>query len=389
VHIAIDASAEVTSADIVRGSSPDEFVGIGADAPQDGSRAIGIEPGGWGIGCYAGARGGVGPDDIHTERVAGFTVVDPEDRYAESNLTCADPYSLDRVIDLRAADDPPSTDSIRDKLTGLMEGDAVREAGYGDAAAFKLGLTYVVQRNGETIARITLGALPGSPLTGAAVEACPGAGIDAAKIVETGGPDTPVPGVAVLRCTTDGTELATPTVQVQADGLHIDATNVARATDIDVAPDGGDGLIGTDAFDGADHREVVLQVPPGPATIACRTPEHGSITGGPAEYPDLFVPIEILDPTGLYVPSELVCGRADQLIIRSESYGGPQSAGASNIRANISGILPTDVVDRAGYPAMPGNLRFWRVVREGEVLARIADPILQGQACRGSGIGGA
>jgi hypothetical protein len=38
---------------------------------------------------------------------------------------------------------------------------------------------------------------------------------------------------------------------------------------------------------------------------------------------------------------------------------------------------------------MPGNLRFWRVVREGEVLARIADPILQGQACRGSGIGGA
>ena len=48
--------------------------------------------------------------------------------------------------------------------------------------AFKLGLTYVVQRNGETIARITLGALPGSPLTGATIEACHYAGIDTAKI---------------------------------------------------------------------------------------------------------------------------------------------------------------------------------------------------------------
>ena len=76
VHIAIDASADVTGADIVRGASPDEFVGIGADAPQDGSHAIGIDPGGWGIGCYEGSRGSVSPYDIHTERVAGFTVVD-------------------------------------------------------------------------------------------------------------------------------------------------------------------------------------------------------------------------------------------------------------------------------------------------------------------------
>ena len=40
VHIAIDASPDVTGADLVRGASPDEFLGIGADAPQDGSRRI-------------------------------------------------------------------------------------------------------------------------------------------------------------------------------------------------------------------------------------------------------------------------------------------------------------------------------------------------------------
>jgi hypothetical protein len=224
---------------------------------------------------------------------------------------------------------------------------------------------------------------------GATVEACPDVGIDAEKIDETVTPDTSVPDVAVLRCTADGTELDTPSVQVQPDGLHIDATNLARATLIDVAPEGSDGLIGSDAFDGADHREVVLQVPPGRATIACRTPEGGSITGGPAEYPDLFVLIEILDPTGLYVPSELACGQADQEGIGPHQNEILEPASASYIRVNISGILPSDVVEQAGYPASQGDPRFWRVVRDGEVLALIADPILQGQACRGSGIGGA
>ena len=261
-------------------------------------------------------------------------------------------------MDLGAADDPLSADSIRDQLTGLREGDTVREAGYGDAGAFKLGPTYVVQRNGETIARTTLGALPGSPLTDATVEACHYAGIDTAKIDQAGEPDTSVPDVAVLRCTTAGTKLDTPTVQVQPDGLHIDATNLARATLVGVAPDGSDSLIGTDAFDGADHREVVLQVPPGPATIACRTPDHGSISGGPAEYPDLFVPIQILDPIGLYVPSELACVPSDQVFIGPEGDAVRLPAGESHVRVNISGILASDIVER-------------------------------GQACAGSGIGGA
>jgi hypothetical protein len=390
VHIAIDASADVTAADIVRGASPEEFNGVGASAPQDGSRGIGIDPGGWGIGCYAGNRGSVSPYDVHTGRVAGFTVVDPQDYYAELDLACADPYSLDRVMDLRGAGSPPSADSIRDQLTGLADGDEVREAGYGDARAFKLGPTYVVQRGGETIARITLGALPGgSPFTGATVEACPLVGIDTVKFDETAAPDTSVPDVAVLRCTAHGTELDTPAVQVQADGLHIDAMNLARATDIDVAPDGSDGLIGTDAFDGSDHREVVLPVPPGPATIACRTPEGGSITGGPAEYPDLFVPIEILDPTGLYVPLELACERADQVFIGREGDVLDPPDGEPYVRGNVSGILPSDVLELVGYPESQGIVRFWRVVREGKALARITVPSLEGQACAGSGIGGA
>ena len=86
-------------------------------------------------------------------------------------------------MDLRDAGDLPSADSIREKLAGLVEGDTVREAGYGNAAAFKLGLTYVVQRDGETIRDDHAGCHPGGgPFTGATVEACHYAGIDAAKI---------------------------------------------------------------------------------------------------------------------------------------------------------------------------------------------------------------
>jgi hypothetical protein len=180
-----------------------------------------------------------------------------------------------------------------------VEGDVVREAGYGDAGAFKLGLTYVVQRNGETIARITLGAIPGGgPFTGATVEACRDAGIDAAKIDETGEPDTSVPDVALVHCTADGTELDTPTVQMQSDGLHVDATNLAEALIVEIMPEGSDSLVVKDVFDGSDHREVVFDVPAGKAQIACRTPENGSISGGPDQYPRLFVPIEILEGTG-------------------------------------------------------------------------------------------
>jgi hypothetical protein len=390
VHIAIDASADVTGADVVRGASPEDFVGIGADAPQDGSLGIGLDPGGWGIGCYTGSRGSVSPYDIHTERVAGFTVVDPDDRYAESNLTCEDPSTTNRATGLEATGETPSADATRGELAGLIEGDVVRGAGYG-AWTFKLGPTYVVQRGDDTIARITLGSLPGGSTWGATLDVCPGAGIDVAPTDAATAPDTPAPDVAVLRCTGGGPELDTPIVSVQPDGLHIDAKNLANAFMIDLELEGG-GNLGTVAFDGADHREVVLGVPPGQVTmIGCLYRDGDNVVArGSDDHPEWYVPIEITDPAGLYVSSELACGQADQVSIGPEgNVIIMQPARESDVRATISGILPSDVVELDGYAESTLRSRTWLVVREGEVLARISEPFVEGQACAGSGIGGA
>jgi hypothetical protein len=208
------------------------------------------------------------------------------------------------------------------------------------------------------------------------------------------GAAAPLPITAIVRCTTDGTELDTPAVGVQPDGLHIDAENLAQATGIDIAIDGGKTVLGNPAFRSIQREIVIVPVPPGQAEIACRRPEGGSVSGGPAEHPDLFVPIQILDPDGLYVSPELSCATSDQKALRGHIDVTTLFAagGESFVRRKVSGIRSHDVVELTGYPDTTRLVEFghtWRVVREGEVVAQINVPVLDGTACAGSGIGGA
>jgi hypothetical protein len=216
----------------------------------------------------------------------------------------------------------------------------------------------------------------------------------AATTGHDGEPAAPMPITAIMRCTADGTELDTPTVGVQPDGLHIDAENLAQATEIDVAIDGGQTVLGNLAFRSIQREIVIVPVPPGQAEIACRRPEGGSVSGGPAEHPDLFVPIQILDPDGLYVSPDLSCALSDQKELRGHFDVTTLFAIGSEslVRRKVTGIQPHDVVELTGYPDSTdlGDLGdSWRVVREGKVVAQINTPILDGRACRGSGIGGA
>jgi hypothetical protein len=219
----------------------------------------------------------------------------------------------------------------------------------------------------------------------------PGSAASTGQVGETA---APLPITAIMRCTAEGTELDTPAVGVQPDGLHIDAENLAQATEVDVAIDGGTTVLGNPAFRGVQREIVIFDVPPGPAEIACRRPEGGSVSGGPAEHPDLFVPIQILDPDGLYVSPDLSCASSDQKALRGHIRVMTLFATGdeSFVRRKVSGIRPHDVLEPTGYPAAtslwPGAIG-WRVVREGEVVARINAPVLDGRACRGSGIGGA
>jgi PASTA domain len=82
----------------------------------------------------------------------------------------------------------------------------------------------------------------------------------------------------------------------------------------------------------------------------------------------------------------LSCPAADRV-----SFGGPRirilPAGAAYVAGNTQGILGTDVVEQA--TSTHGDEGLWHVIRDGEVLAVIDYPSLDGQACAGSGIAGA
>jgi hypothetical protein len=300
VHIAVDGSEDVTGADVVQGSTPDDFFGVGVDPHGDGSRGLPIAPSSWSIGCYSGHRG-IGIADIGSDQVVVVRVLDPDHLYKAWALDCD--ITTTTTIDVTGS--VPGSEQNWDTMVadtaaaipGLLPTDTVRDAGYPEGPGFKEGPKPVVIRNGSVIATLyfqELAAAGGS--WSVDLKSCADSGLGEGTAIEPTA--TPAPSMAAVTCTADGTELGTPTVAMQSDGLHVDAKNEADATLIEIASDGSVSSVGVGAFDGADHREVVFDVPAGPAQIACRTPENGTITGGPRQYPKLFVPILILAPSG-------------------------------------------------------------------------------------------
>ena len=271
------------------------------DPHGDGSRGLPIAPSSWSIGCYSG-HSGIGLASIGTDRVAVVRVVDPDHLYKAWTLDCD--ITTTTTIDVTGS--VPGSDQNWDTILtdtaaaipGLLPTDTVRDAGYPEGPGSKDGPHPVVIRDGSIIATLSFQEFVATGGSWSVdLESCTDSGLGGAGGV-TEPTVTPAPSTAVVTCTAEGTELATPTVALQSDGLHVDAKNEADATLIEVAPDGSDSLVVADAFDGADHREVVLDVPAGSAQVACRTPENGNVTGGPRQYPKLFVPILILADPG-------------------------------------------------------------------------------------------
>jgi hypothetical protein len=186
VHIAVDASADVTGADIVTGSTPEDFAGVGLDPYGDGSRGIAIAPGSWSVGCYAGSHGGIGLSDIGTPRVASFTVVDPDGLYFTNDLSCQVSVTTELTVSSRSADlaDQDWESIIADTAAatpGILPTDTVRQDGYPDGPGFKDGPHGIVVRDGEVVAAFRFGEFDA---TGASwtvsVDSCAGSGIGGA-----------------------------------------------------------------------------------------------------------------------------------------------------------------------------------------------------------------
>ncbi len=85
--------------------------------------------------------------------------------------------------------------------------------------------------------------------------------------------------------------------------------------------------------------------------------------------------------------TELACPSGDMIPF---AHSGPvlQPAGDAYIRANVEGVRSTDKVVQFRFDQGEQPQGLWYVTRDGDVLAVIHVPTLEGVACRGSGIGG-
>jgi hypothetical protein len=168
---------------------------------------------------------------------------------------------------------------------------------------------------------------------------------------------------AKVICDQDGTRLLTTQVRPQADGVHIRIESRLDREDVSFVV----GQLGGSEAAG----EQVWPIPPGTVEIGCWV--------GFEEEPD-YVPLEVVDSQGLYVPAELDCLKAV-----GSSGGGVASSGGSFgeapegdprdpveiarefFESAFGPLGADDVVERAGYPQ--AEIRQVRLVRDGKTVA--------------------
>ena len=388
VHIVVDASDEVRGVDIVTGPEVREFFGMGFLVDGHGTRGIPLEPGSWHVGCYGGGRSGVAPSDVGTERAASFTVVDPDGFYAPVDLACEEfttrLFPVTGTPSAGVADayepSPVTVEESAAAVPGILPTDVVRVAGYADGPGFKLGPLYSVMRDGRTVARLHVPVEVGRTW-GVSVDACPGSGI---------GPDAPpgaagpTPDTAVVRCLESRTEVATPIVNTQADGLHIEVQNAGGSQALVVVGGWERDRIFTIPI--ADQMaSIVVPVRPGHVQISCRSnaetedadPFSDRLAGG----------LQLQDPAGHFLPYAPSCDSSEEVpIVPPKVFVIP--SGEAFVRGNLSGVLRSDTVERAGYLEGRNDEGPWRIVRDGEVVAQVDFPSLEGIVCRDADING-
>lgn len=203
-----------------------------------------------------------------------------------------------------------------------------------------------------------------------------------------------VSDVLRVRCTPDGAEVLTPLVSAQPDGLHaqVEPTDAALL----LRPDGFPHAWAIPAT-GDQAGSFVVGVPTGPVSVACVMPradgsyEMKEILDALAAGPSF----ELADPGGYYVDPRPSCEgmtTAGHVIIEAggSSLGRKVADMPESLPARLNGLLPTDEIESAGYPDQT-PWRWWRVVRDGEVIAGgISSPggsfVLVNWSCPGSGI---
>jgi hypothetical protein len=189
--------------------------------------------------------------------------------------------------------------------------------------------------------------------------------------------------VLAVRCDADGLELGSDRVRAVRDGVRFTVTG-EPGYQVGFEHEMGGGGFEVD-IDTPDRVELI---PPGAMTVTC----------GPASAPDPgpVAAVNVEDPDGLYRPYQVgpgvhACVSGDAMY--GEDARGPAVPPVEQARAGLVGLLPGDMVQRAGYPVETGRVR---VVRNGEVIGRLDyEPdghggwlLMSTSLCDGLGAGG-
>lgn len=163
-----------------------------------------------------------------------------------------------------------------------------------------------------------------------------------------------VPTAVHLSCDGQTTTLDTPRARPHADGIHIVVTNTSE---YDLALEIRD-LAGENAPVG--RHEIVLPGAPGTIELRCLDPVDAAVPPGG------YVAVEVVDPDGVFVPTELACGEVTGWYadFAPDAVGDPDPV--ESVRSH-EWVEPGDVVEPAGYPE--AQTRLVRVVRDGEIVA--------------------
>jgi hypothetical protein len=207
-----------------------------------------------------------------------------------------------------------------------------------------------------------------------------------------------VPSVVRIDCGAQGSELLTPEVQVQSDGVLIHVEEVGNAVGVEGSLLDEDPGTGTWAFDFGDGGvtsgfEIALALPPGEYVVRCAEGDFlaGAMTSADGEV------LKIVDPGGIWHDHTLSCPEADRSPQWTFGGGDPSIVDPSGIedviRNTVPGIAPSDLIEYAAYPGAPrGEEWQYRILRGGAVVARLR--LFEGggrwtivEACSSSGIG--
>jgi len=188
-----------------------------------------------------------------------------------------------------------------------------------------------------------------------------------------------------------------PVVAAQPDGVHV-AVSFPQEGLWELAATGwapavtGQPSTIFDQQPGEQTTETVLSdVAPGTQQVACYRSDQGTIIWASDVVPYMR-PFEVVDPQHLYLPADLSCPVDDQLKEDPRKLWHDTWPDVPTAQT-LPGVLPTDVVELAGYPDAEQTWPWVRIVRGDAVIAAVrtrnGNAAMDVVACADSGILGA